>query len=254
MKKIIFSIIAMMMSALVSNAQTAKFNPVTKVAKTGNGVEATYKDGSSKSFEETTSSEVSLEDKLAVLQGEKMAVKPSYRQVDGTMKHCVFTTMSGGLELSTEGKIHPIVRGELGYKTCHLLFGLGAEYSQADYSGTATTSEKSYSVLRVSGNASWKFLQNQTRRNYLALGGELGYGFQATDASSQRAHSDNYGLLFGAFLEGRIAINHQFGIVARGGYRVIPRNDHNDKQDLSYGGGFLTIGLNINFRQKPVRN
>jgi hypothetical protein len=256
MKKIIFSIIAIAMMSANTFAQTVskpKFSPVKSIEKTDTGVKAEYKDGSTAEFTKTTTSQVSLEDQLAVINGEKRAYLPEYRQVDGLMKHHVFVTLGGGCVVTTKGDFHPVATGRLGYEICHFIFSLAGQYSQAKYTGVSEVQGK-YDVFNAVGDASWKFLQNSTRRNYLAVGGEAGYGFQRTDGKGATAESNNYGLILGGFLEGRLAINHQFGVVCRGGYRVLPYVEHyGNGQDLKHGGAYLEVGLNIKFRQKPYK-
>lgn len=81
---------------------------------------------------EEMSSNISQEDKEAVLRGEKNAYLPEHQRADKSNVHRVNVSLLGGANY-VDGKVNPVFTGRLGYETCYFLFELEGSYSRAKY-------------------------------------------------------------------------------------------------------------------------
>lgn len=192
-------------------------------------------------WDRQSTKEISFETKEAVLRGEVRMFDPHHKNYDGYFRHKVQATVLGG-GLISSGNFSPVLTGRLGYESCHFLFELQGSLSRSKYTETAEESGK-YTSFAVQFNTGWKFLQDRRSRHFLAILGTVGYGYQRTDGDDTEARSRNYGLIAGGMLRGSLGLTNHLRLVAESGYRLVPKVNHNEEQDLNNGGVFFNVGV-----------
>lgn len=198
-------------------------------------------------FDRMSSAEVSHADKIAVNRGEKTAIDPEYRDMEGKLRHRVYLSFLGGGTLLNNGDIHPMFSGILGYETCHFLFELNGVFSQANYTPVAEV-EGRYNTFAAYLTAGWKFWQSPLYRSYLAVGASGGFAYQKTDVKDAEFYSSNYGAAGKVFLRAVWGLNRNFGFVFEGGYQLLPWVEHfGGEQDWGHGGAYFQAGVNCKF-------
>ncbi|MBO5037876.1 MAG: hypothetical protein J6C85_00250 [Alphaproteobacteria bacterium] len=198
-------------------------------------------------YDKTSSDRVSFEDKVAVNRGEKVAVDPHHKDLEGKFRHRVYMSALGGAILTNKGDFHPVVGGRLGYETCHFLFELEGVYSQQNYTDIAEVTGQ-YNTFAAYLTAGWKFWQDALYRSYLAVGASGGFAYQKTDTEDAEFFSSNYGAAGKVFLRGLWGLNRNFGLVFEGGYNLLPWVEHyGGEQEWNHGGAYLQAGVNYKF-------
>ena len=192
---------------------------------------------------EEMSSNISQEDKEAVLRGEKNAYLPEHQRADKSNVHRVNVSLLGGANY-VDGRVNPVFTGRLGYETCYFLFELEGSYSRAKY----PTLSSNYNTFIAAGNLGWKFWQDRDYRSYIAVLGTAGYAMQKSDKDDAELFSKNYGFTFGAFLRGAWGFGKRFQLIGEAGYRVLPKVEHDGgTQEFDNGGPFVNLGVNMSF-------
>jgi hypothetical protein len=221
-----------------------------RVERSGNVTNVKYVDGSSTTFTRTTSDKVSYSDKVAVVNGQKLAMKPGHRDVELNLRHTVYgSVLAGGMYVFDDHEFQPMGTLKLGYESCHFLFEMDGSYSRMEYTNTAEASGH-YNSFSAYLGAGWKFWQDNRYRSYLSVGGSAGYAYQRTDKEAADVFSDNYGFAAKGWVRGNISLNNRLGLLIEGGYNLLPKVYHQedqDHQDFGHGGAYLQIGLNYRF-------
>ncbi len=193
-------------------------------------------------FDRQSSNEIAFEKKERALRDEIIIVDDHHKDLDGNFRHKTQATVLGG-GLVVNGSFSPVVTGRLGYETCHFLFELQGDYSFSQKYTEVAQKTGSYSSFSAQFNAGWKFWQDRRYRHFIAILGTAGCGYQKTDGDNTEACSKNYGFIGGGMLRGSYALTKYLRLVAEGGYKIIPKVNHNEDQDLSNGGFFFNVGL-----------
>lgn len=193
-------------------------------------------------WDRQSTKETSFETKEAILRGEARMFDPHHKDYDGDFRHKVQATVLGG-GLVSSGNFSPVLTGRLGYESCHFLFELEGSVSRAKYTETAVQSGEKYTSFAAQFNTGWKFLQDHRSHHFIAILGTVGYGYQRTDGDDTEARSRNYGFIAGGMLRGSLGLTNHLRLVAEGGYKLVPKVNHNEEQDLNNGGVFFNVGL-----------
>lgn len=227
--------------------------PAQSVERHGDTTSATYADGTSSTFTRTTSGRVSYSDKVAVVNGRKFAVRPGNRDIEGNLRHTVYMSLLGGaMYVVDDHEFQPLLNLKGGYESCHFLFEIEAQGTWMQYTDSASVAGHHYSSLSFYVGAGWKVWQDARYRNYVALGGSLGYAYQRTDDKNADVFSDNYGLAGKAWVRGILPLGLHLGLLMEAGYNLLPKVYHKadqNHQDLNHGGGYVQIGLNYRFNR-----
>ncbi|MBP3687383.1 MAG: hypothetical protein J6J35_03345 [Alphaproteobacteria bacterium] len=220
---------------------------VVKVVKTESRVGAVTSKKDTLWYDRTSAANVSFNDKVAVNRGEKVAVDPHHKDLEGKFRHRVYMSALGGAILTNKGDFHPVFGGRLGYETCHFLFELEGVYSQQNYTDVAEVTGR-YNTFAAYLTAGWKFWQSPLYRSYLAVGASGGFAYQKTDMEDAEFYSSNYGAAGKVFLRGLWGLNRNFGLVFEGGYNLLPWVEHyGGEQEWNHGGAYLQAGINYKF-------
>ena len=236
--------------SVVKNAPTTR--PVAQVTsvvkdKANSRVGAVTSKKDTLWYDRTSAANVSFNDKVAVNRGEKVAVDPHHKDLEGKFRHRVYMSALGGAILTNKGDFHPVVGGRLGYETCHFLFELEGVYSQQNYTDVAEVTGR-YNTFAAYLTAGWKFWQSPLYRSYLAVGASGGFAYQKTDMEDAEFYSSNYGAAGKVFLRGLWGLNRNFGLIFEGGYNLLPWVEHyGGEQEWNHGGAYLQAGVNYKF-------
>ncbi len=199
-----------------------------------------------KTYAATSTNKISFSEKEEVLRGERTAVDPDHKDMDGNFRHKVQATVLGGANY-VDNSVNPVVTGRLGYETCHFLFELEGSYSRAKYTSEASV-EGYYNIFIANGNVGWKFWQDRRYRSYIAVLGTAGYAMQKTDSEDAEFYSKNYGFTFGGMVRGAWGFTDRLRLIGEVGYKVLPKVLHTGgTQEFDNHGPFANLGIGMTF-------
>lgn len=196
-------------------------------------------------FRRTTSNDLSLAEKEQVLKGERTAVDPHHKNLEGKLRHHVQLSVLGGI--STVGGVAPVATLRGAYETCHFLFEAEGSYSTFKYTEKASISGN-YTTWVFGGNVGWKMWQDLRCRSYLALVGSAGYALQKSDVETADIYAKNYGFTFGASVRGSWGVTPRLRLIGEAGVRLFPKvyNDGGN-QEFDNFGFTASVGLGYTF-------
>jgi hypothetical protein len=232
--------------APTSTPAVQKTAKVEKVEETENdGRKVTFGDGSQKSFSRTTVDDISTEQGVEILNGNRAAVNPEHKDYSGESLHRLQFGVLGGVNYFS--CFAPQVTARVGYETCHWLFQVDGIVSRSELGETAKYAGAHYSNLSITGGVGYKLWQSLKLNNYLAVVVIGGYAYQKTDKKDQLYYweSSNYGLTVGFGLQGVIALSSRWGIAWEAGWKLYPSVDHgvDEVQKFSNQGAYAQVGM-----------
>jgi hypothetical protein len=219
---------------------------VEKVEKTENdGRDVTFKSGSQMSLERKAVNDISTEEGVEILNGQRAAVDPEHKDYSGVSLHRLQFALLGGANYY--GCFSPQVTARVGYETCHWIFQVDGIVSRSELGETAKYAGAHYTNLTIQGNLGYKVWQSLKLDNYLAVVAHLGYGYQETDNKDDEDYnrSSNYGLVVGLGLQGAVALSSRFALGIEAGWKLYPSVDHgvDEVQKFSNQGAYAQVGL-----------
>jgi hypothetical protein len=222
---------------------TAKVKEVKKTD--GDGREVTFENGSNMSLERKTVKDISTEQGVEILNGNRAAVNPEHKDYSGVSLHRLQFGVFGGANYYD--CLAPQVTARVGYETCHWVFQMDGIVSRSELGETAKYAGEHYTNLTLQGNLGYKVWQSLKLDNYLAVVAHLGYGYQETDNKDDEDYnrSSNYGLVVGLGLQGAVSLSSRWALGLEAGWKLYPSVDHgvDEVQKFSNQGAYAQVGL-----------
>jgi len=227
---------------------------VKDVQKTVTGVDRVNKDGSTTSFTKTTIKQMSYEDQLSFINGEREAYNLKNRGLDGRLQQRYLVYGLGGVHYA-DNKMAPQVTLGLSHAFWRQVdLGAEVEYSHTKYADAAETGG-SYDTFAAYLTARWYFLQNSYLggSSRLGLGAAGGYMLQRTDGDDTEKHSKNYGASMKIFLDGQLHLTGGLYGLFQGGIKWYPSvSHHHEGEDggqkfFDKIGWYAQLGLGYRF-------
>jgi len=221
---------AVMMSAVVLNANAQN---VTKVEVNGKTADVVYTDGSKTRFVERNSADLTFEENLAILRGERYAANVKHTGLDREARKRTTLSVLGGAALVNKSMAPQVTAGISHSFFPNWDFGLQAEYSRAKYDKEAiangfydTFSMYATFEMVVAQSNMARLTANGTR---FKIGGALGAAYQQTDDLSVEkiAGSSGYGFSGKLFIKLEANLSGDWYFLGEGGAKMLPQFDLN---------------------------
>jgi hypothetical protein len=222
---------------------TAKVKEVKKT--TNDGRDVTFKNGNTMSLKRTTVDDISTEQGVEILNGNRAAVNPEHKDYSGESLHRLQFGVLGGVNYYS--CFAPQITARVGYETCHWLFQVDGIVSRSELGETAKYAGAHYTNVTVQGNLGYKVWKSLKMDNYLAVVAHGGYGYHETDEEDTEDYnrSSNYGLVVGIGIQGAISLTSRWALGIEAGWKLYPSVDHgvDEVQKFSNQGAYAQIGL-----------
>ena len=132
-------------------------------------------------YYQTTTDEMTNEQKVQVLSGDARAFDPEHKNFRGWDRHKAGVSLLGGANY-VEGKFNPLATLRLSYETCHLSYELEGSFSRASHTEESAAYGSKYNTYIGSANVVWKAIQNRLKTSYVGFGVNAGYALHKTYA------------------------------------------------------------------------
>ena len=244
--------IAMVMSAVVFNANAQN------VVENANGtVTYTYADGSSKTFQAKRLSELTSAERQQIISGEKAAYDLSTVGLDGKNRKRTLISLQGGAHY-TNGNFAPMVSAGVSYDVIPNLALIGqGEFSTNKY-GEYADAEGSYPVWGIFAGGEWYPVLSD-KAKYTGEGSRFGIGLlggylsgKTNDLSMEKSvGSEGQGAALKLYLKGQIQLSGRLYGVIEGGFRWGPHFETDAEGNWSQkfldkgAGGYAQLGIAV---------
>lgn len=260
--KVFFAIVLMSMIANVSFAQDSKNNQsaVLRITRTNKQVTMVSQSANGKQDTEvatrTRVSEVSDEYKLARYEAKRRGEKPEGVYFDNHNKDITGRVLSrpfvelgfGGTYLFDNSEIRPELVVNAGWESRYFLLMATGFFSGKAFNSDAEAGGSYHTFGGLLGGGP-KLWNSNDFNSYLALIGQVGYGYTKTDGDDEsiRFSSSFYGLKWRGLLRFHYGFNNHWGVSVDAGVTNTVRNHHDSDQDKGGVTAEATVTLGYSF-------
>ena len=200
---------------------------------------------------ETTTDQLTPEQKMDFLGGNLNAFVPGFRDANGNFRTQPYVGLSVGADYrTTDSEFAPRFGATVGVETRRFLSGLSFEGTIMRFPETAEQPERHYTSFGGLINVGCKLWQNHNHSNYLAVVGAGGYLRYKSDREDGHLYVSGHGPTFRGGVRGKFAISPRCGFTLEGGWQRLPYQLHPENGTkwgkASYGCLYLKLGIQVN--------
>lgn len=199
---------------------------------------------------ETTTDQLTDDQKKAFLAGNLNAYVPGFRDEDGSFRMRPYLSISVGADYRPEdAEFAPRGAVLFGVETPHSFWELSGEGTIMRFPETSESPNRHYTSFGGEMAAGWKLWQSDSHSNYLAVVAAGGYMRYKSDREDGHLYVSGHGPTFRGGLRGKIAISPRCGLSMEAGWQRLPYQLHPENGTkwgkASHGAIYLKLGIQV---------